>query len=122
MKPLPIVMTWTVGLFLGSLFALVIYRLLTGKINTQYLLYGQKKDGTQYFSPERVQLMIFTLWIAFSYLLETYETRVVEPTAATQHTLPDVPIKTLALLGASHTVYIAGKVYSMLIAKIAKGV
>ena len=115
-------MIWIAGLFLVSLLVLVLYRLLTGKINTQYLLYGQKIDGTRYFSPERVQLMIFTLWVGLSYLLDTYETQVVHLPPATTPVLPDVPTKTLALLGASHVVYLAGKVYSRLIARITKGV
>lgn len=115
-------MNWIVGVFLASLYALIIHRLLTGRINTHYLLHGKKRDGTHYFSPERVQLLIFTLWIGLSYLLETFQTRIVQPTPETQHTLPDVPIKTLAMLGASHLVYLGGKAYTMLIAKISKGV
>ena len=115
-------MSWMAGLFLLSLIVLVLYRLLTGKINTRYLLYGQRIDGTRYFSPERVQLMIFTLWVGLSYLLDTYETQVVHLPPATNPVLPDVPTKTLALLGASHVVYLAGKVYSLLIARITKGV
>ena len=115
-------MSWMVGLFLVSLIVMVLYRMLTGKINTQYLFYGQKIDGTRYFSPERVQLMIFTVWVGLSYLLDTYETQVVHLPPATQPVLPDVPTKTLALLGMSHVVYLAGKIYTMLIAKITKGV
>jgi hypothetical protein len=110
-----------VGLFLGALLAVVFYRLLTGKINTRYLFYGLKSDGTHYFSPERVQLMIFTLWVGLSYLLDTYETQVVHLQPGTSPVLPDVPTKTLALLGASHVVYLGGKVYSMLITKFLKG-
>lgn len=122
MNLLPTVVSWVVGVFLIFLFVLVFYRLLTGRINTSGLLYGQKADGTFYFSPERVQLMIFTVWIGLFYLLDVYETRVLHPTEQTQHTLPEVSRSTLALLGASHAIYIAGKIYSMLISKITKGV
>lgn len=115
-------MSWMVGLFLASLLVLVLYRMLTRKINTRYLFYGTRRDGTRYFSPERIQLMIFTLWVGLSYLLETYETQVVHLPAGTKPMLPDVPVKTLALLGGSHMVYLTGKAYSMLIAKITKGV
>jgi len=101
---------------------MVLYRMLTGRINTQYLLYGQKPDGAHYLSPERVQLMIFTLWVALTYLLDTYETQVVHLPPGTKPALPEVPVKTLTLLGASHMIYLAGKVYSMLIAKKTKGV
>ena len=117
MTPLSIAVKWMVGLFLGSLIALVLYRMLTGKINTRYLLYGYKPGGTLYFSPERLQLMIFTLWVGLSYLLDTYETQVVHPTPGKPPVLPDVPIKSLALMGTSHVVYLAGKAYTMLTGK-----
>ena len=122
MNLLSTVVSWIVGVFLIFLFVLVFYRLLTGRINTTGLFYGQRADGTFYFSPERVQLMIFTVWVGLFYLLDVYETRVLHPTEATQHTLPDVSTSTLALLGASHGIYIAGKFYSMLISKLVKGV
>lgn len=109
-------------IFLGCLLTLVLMRLLTGRINTQYLLYGRKTDGTPYLSPERIQLMVFTLWTALSYLLNVFESRVINPTPETVHSLPEVPTITLALLGGSHAIYLGGKVYSMLVAKIAKGV
>jgi len=122
MPPLETIVSWIIGLFLLSLLVLVLYRMLTGKINTRYLFYGQRNDGTRYFSPERVQLMIFTVWVGLSYLLDTYETQVVHLPPGTQPVLPDVPTKTLALLGASHIVYLSGKIYSMLLARITKGV
>lgn len=98
-------------LFLGGLAAIIAYRLLTGGINTQYLLYGTQKDGTRYFSPARVQLLLFTLWTAMSYVTEVAETR----------KLADIPIKTLALLGGSQAIYLGGKAYSMLLKKVPKG-
>jgi hypothetical protein len=105
---------WLVGIFLGALLALVLYRLLTGQINTKGLFFGHRKDGSLYFSPERVQLLIFTGWIGLFYLLNTFETRVVNPTADTAHTLPDVGEKTIALLVGSHGIYLARKAYSLL--------
>jgi hypothetical protein len=101
---------------------LILFRLLTGQINTRNLLYGRMSDGTRYLSPERVQLMIFTVWIGLFYLFETFETRVVHPTEITAHTLPEVGTETLALLGGSQTIYLLGKAYSMLIAKRKKGI
>lgn len=122
MPALTTVVSSLVLIFLGCLLALILIRLLTGSINTQYLLYGRKADGTAYMSPERVQLMIFTLGTALSYLLNAFESRVMNPTPETIHTLPDVSTATLALLGGSHAIYLGGKAYSMLIAKVAKGV
>ena len=110
-----------VGLLLGGLVVLVLYRMLTGAINMHNLLYGRTRDGTIYLSPERVQLLIFTLWVALLYLLDTFETRFLNPTPGTAHTLPEVNTQTLTLLGGSQTVYLLGKAYSMLVARRKKG-
>src|SRR5262245_27618735 len=96
-----------VFVFLGGLAVIIAYRLLTGQINTNYLLYGTKKDGTKYFSPERVQLLIFTLGTAMFYLNTVLENRA-------SGVLPDVPSQTLVLLGGSHAIYLGGKAYMML--------
>jgi hypothetical protein len=99
--------------FLGGLAAIIAYRLLTGRINTQYLLYGTQKDGTIYFSPERVQLLLFTLGTAMFYVAEVLKDR-------NSGELPDISTQTLALLGGSHAIYLGGKAYTMLFKKIAK--
>ena len=96
--------------FLGGLAAIITYRLLTGGINTQYLLYGKQKDGTMYLSPERVQLLLFTLGTAMFYLSDVLERR-------NSGQLPDIPTEILALLGGSHAIYLAGKAYTMLFKK-----
>lgn len=115
------IVSWIVGLLLGGLIVVVLFGLLTGRINTRNLLYGRMRDGTVYLSPERVQLLIFTLWVALFYLLETFETRFIAPTPETAHTLPEVNTQTLTLLGGSQTVYLLGKAYSMLVARRKKG-
>jgi hypothetical protein len=99
----------------------ILYGMLNGQVNTRGLLYGRMRDGTRYLSPERVQLMIFTLWVALFYLLDTFETRFLNSTPETAHTLPEVNTQTLTLLGGSHTVYLLGKAYSMLVARRKKG-
>ena len=100
--------------FVGGLAAIIAHRLLTGQINTTGLFYGTKKDGTKYFSPERVQLMVFTLGTAMFYLSSVTQNR-------TSGVLPDVPTETLVLLGGSHAIYLAGKAYMMLFQKNGKG-
>jgi hypothetical protein len=65
--------------------------------------------------------MIFTVWVGLFYLLDTFETRFLNPTPETAHTLPEVNTQTLALLGGSQTVYLLGKAYSMLVAGRKKG-
>lgn len=115
------IVSWIVGLLLAGLVVVILYRMLTGHINTRNLLYGRMRDGTPYLSPERVQLMIFTVWVGLFYLLDTFETRFLNPTPETAHTLPEVNTQTLALLGGSQTVYLLGKAYSMLVAGRKKG-
>lgn len=110
-----------VGLLLAGLLVVILYGMLTGQINTRNLLYGRMRDGSPYLSPERVQLMIFTLWVGLFYLLDTFETRFVNPTPENAHSLPEINTQTLALLGGSHTVYLAGKLYSMVFARRKKG-
>lgn len=100
-------------MFLGGLAAVIAYRILTGEINTKYLLYGTQKDGTKYFSPERVQLLLFTLGTALFYVADVLKRR-------NSGVLPDVPAETLALLGGSHAIYLGGKAYTMLFKKLAK--
>jgi hypothetical protein len=102
-----------VFVFLGGLAAIIAYRILTGEINTKYLLYGTQKDGTKYFSPERVQLLLFTLGTALFYGADVLKRR-------NSGVLPDVPAETLALLGGSHAIYLGGKAYTMLFKKFAK--
>lgn len=105
---------WEVLIFLGGLAAIIAYRLLTGQINTNGLFYGSKKGGGKYFSPERVQLMVFTLGTAMLYLSSVTQNR-------TSGVLPDVPTQTLVLLGGSHAIYLGGKAYMMLFKKNGKG-
>ena len=93
--------------FVGGLAAIIAQRLITGQINTTGLLYGTKKDGTKYFSPERVQLLIFTLGTAMFYLNSVTQNRA-------SGVLPDVPNEVLVLLGGSHAIYLGGKAYMML--------
>jgi len=105
---------WATLLFLGGLTAAIAAKLLNGGINTRYLLYGRKADGKMYFSPERVQLLVFTIWTASSYLLDAIEHR-------GSGRLPVVQPTTLVLLGSSHVIYLSGKAYFMLLMKTVNG-
>ncbi len=108
------IVTLEVYVFLGALAAIIGYRVLTGQINMNYLLYGTRKGGAKYFSPERIQLLLFTLGTAMFYLNDVMQHR-------TSGVLPDVSTETLALLGGSHAVYLSGKAYMMLLKKPGKG-
>lgn len=112
--PFTRVIWFEVVFFLSGLAAIIFYRLLTGGINTKGLLYSKQIKGAPHLSPERVQLLLFTLGTAMLYLLDVLENR-------NSGKLPDIPIKTLAMLGGSHAIYLGGKAYSMLLKKIVKG-
>lgn len=104
------VVSATAAIVLGFLLALALLtatRILNGTINTRLLLYGTKADGTRYLSPERVQLLLFTIWTAMSYLLNVFN-------HLGSSTLPDIPKETLYLLGGSHALYLGGKAFAML--------
>jgi hypothetical protein len=105
------VIVWEVWIFLGSLLGIIFMRMLNGEINTRHLLYGRRRGRggrlEPYFSPERVQLLIFTLATAFQYVTGLLQNPV-------HCKLPDLPQSVVAALGGSHAVYLGGKAYSML--------
>jgi hypothetical protein len=120
------IITWEVQLFLLALFGIVAMQLVTGQINTKNLLYGRmndtgdpivgadgltrgkkKKDDTLYFSPERVQLLLFTLGAAFYYLTQVLN----NPNPGT---FPPLPQSWPAVIGGSNAIYLGGKAYSRL--------
>ncbi len=88
---------------LGGLALIVGYQMLTGKINTTGLL--QDKEHKD-LSPVRVQLLLFTLIGAGSYLALAVD--MIETGAPS---LPTVPAELLLLLGGSQAVYLGGKSY-----------
>jgi len=94
--------------FLGALFLLVASALLSGRINTRGLLHGKKGDGRTYFSPERVQLLLVTLGMAFQYLLNVQK----DPSH-----FPPIDSSWLTIFGGSHFVYLAGKFGASLVGR-----
>jgi hypothetical protein len=101
---------WEVLLFLLALAAAVVVQLLTGDINTRRLLCGRisgrrRKEDHYYFSPERVQLLIFTLGAALHYVALVF-------TNSQPGKFPDVPEAWPAVIGGSNLVYLGGKAYS----------
>jgi hypothetical protein len=91
---------WEALAFLAALFALLLVQLFAGQINTRGLFVGRKGDGTQYFSPERVQLLLFTLGAAFQFLSSILRdsTR-----------FPVISDSWILALGGSHLLYLGGK-------------
>ena len=108
MSQLVIFMKWEVLIFLGGLAALVALQLLTGQINTRGLFLGWKGDGTQYFSAERVQLLLFTLGAAFQFLSDVLR----DPSR-----FPLVSESWLLVLCGSHLLYLGGKLGASFLGK-----
>jgi hypothetical protein len=85
----------------------VAIQLLTGQINTDGLLHGRisgrPKGQDEYFSPERVQMLVFTLGAALYYLSQV---------VANPGKFPAVPTAWPAILGGSNAVYLGGKVWA----------
>ncbi len=100
--------------YIAVLAAVIAIKLLMRTINTQGLLYGRTAQGKLYFSSGRVQLLLFTLWTALSYLMDSIQTR-------QSGKLPDIPDMTLALLAGSNMIYLGGKGMAMMRSKTNKG-
>jgi hypothetical protein len=97
---------WEVLVFVGGLGVIVALRLLTGDINIRGLLTGSKSDGTKYFSPERVQLLVAIIALGFQYLV------LVSRTPSGQ--MPGIPTGAMQLFGLSNAIYLGGKSWMML--------
>jgi len=100
---------WEITAFLFALAAIVTIQLLTGQIKTAGLLHGQisgrPRGRDEYFSPERVQMLVFTLGAALYYLSLVL-------TNPRPGTFPDVPATWPAILGGSNAVYLGGRVWA----------
>src|SRR5262245_55519847 len=97
-------------MLLVGFFGVIAWKLLTGGICLDYLLYGSRRDRTgggytQFFSPSRVQLLIVTILTASYYLLQVIH----DPTK-----FPEIPGAWVAALGGSQAMYLGGKAQSML--------
>ena len=93
------------GVLVGGCFAVVAYKLVVGEISLAGLLYSKEPGGRAAFSPARLQLLIFTGVVAARYLGEV----IAKPR---QDSLPHLPLSVVVALGASHAVYLGGKVVS----------
>ena len=91
-----------ITLFISALLAIVVFKLLAGRINTRGLL-EDKKTGK--FSPGRLQLLIATLGGASFYFFEILG-------AVNTAEMPPVPDVLLLIVGGSNVTYLGGKIYS----------
>jgi hypothetical protein len=88
--------------FLYALAAVVLFRMLTGRINITGLL--TQKDRSNQTSPERVQLLLATIAASAQYLGEVART--------TSGSLPDVSNNWLYLMGGSSGIYLLRKAWT----------
>jgi hypothetical protein len=92
--------------FIMILAAVLILKVLTGEIYTSKLLYGRisgrKRGSDYYFSPERLQLLLFSVAAGFYYLTLVLDN-------PRKGILPDIPNAWPAALGGSNVIYLAGK-------------
>ena len=102
---------WESVILLAGIFGIVFWKLLTGRISLNGLLEGDRADGSTYFSPGRVQLLIATIFFGFYYLMQIVN----NPSA-----FPPVPQELLVVLGGSQAVYLGGKARAMLFGGPAK--
>jgi len=114
MPVLELLMKYEIAIFLLVLAGLVAIKILTGEINTSGLLFGRisarKKGQDQYFSPERVQLLLFSVGAGFYYLTLVLNN-------SNPGTFPDIAQTWPGLLGGSNAIYLGGKAYARWLAK-----
>ena len=101
MKTLVTIIHLEMGLLLAGLAVMIAYQMVTGKINTQRMLF--EKAATKSYSPLRVQLLLFTLMTALYQILQLLK----NPTE-----FPSVPYEALLVLGGGHLAYLGGKLRS----------
>jgi len=98
------ILRWEAIGFVGGLGALIAVRMLNGRISLRNLLC--RKDGGGQTSPERVQLLLSTIFVCASYLNDALH--------GSGNSLPDVSPQTLYLFGASSAVYGSVKAWTNL--------
>jgi hypothetical protein len=96
------------GVLLLSFFGMVLWKIAVGEISLAGLLTTKEPGGGSTFSPARLQLLIFTVVVAGTYLHAALATP--RPQA-----LPTLPNSVIAVLGGSHAVYLGGKTLSTFI-------
>ena len=96
---------WEMIFLLGGISVIVLWKLLTGGISLNLLLYGDTSDGQTSFSPGRLQLLMITLLVALRFVLEV----IGDPSA-----FPRIPNAWLVALGGSHVVYLGAKAQALL--------
>lgn len=103
MSTLSTFLKYEVWFFVVGLALIVVFQILTGKINVKGLLHETSSDHD--FSPGRLQLLVITVAGALSYLSLVLG-------SPESGRFPDIPNELLLVLGGSNLFYLAGKFYS----------
>lgn len=103
MPSLAMFMIMEISILLIGFLIIVVYQLLTGKINSSGLLYDN--TATCSYSPARVQLLVTTVTTACYYLLKV---------SRNPSVLPPVPPEWLLVVGGGNIIYLIGKTTSLL--------
>lgn len=102
MNTLATVLRWELIFVLIALAAILAYRMITQQINVTGLL--MDKTGGRVISPARIQMLIASITMAAYYLMMVFETK-------NKGRLPELPNEYLAAFGASHSIFLLGKLY-----------
>ena len=102
MNTLATVLRYELLFLILGLAALVGYRMITQQINVTGLLID--KTGGRAISPGRIQMLMSSIGLAAYYLFLVFDTK-------DTSRLPDLPNELVVAFGASHGVYLLGKLY-----------
>ena len=107
LKLLANITLWLVVAILSVAALLVIWQIATSKINLSGLMIDKTNRE---FSPNRLQLLLFTLFVAFSYILAVTGHEIPNSLiVASDGQLPDVDNWVIGVLGGSSASYLGGK-------------
>lgn len=87
------------GILLAAFAVVIAYQFLTGGITMRGLLYEKTQAGLRGISAADVQLLLFTLAMAFYVLSHIVQLR----------TFPEIDTKWLLILGGSHSIFLGAK-------------
>ncbi|MFN6584178.1 MAG: hypothetical protein RMX68_030465 [Aulosira sp. ZfuVER01] len=101
-----------IWVFLVCLMSSIFFLVLKKKINLKNLLYD--KTGTHKYSPERLQLLLFTLIFVVYYLFDVRHNLNVCKASNFDCSMPRIRTEFLFALGGSNFAYLWGKLSSIL--------
>jgi len=102
MNTLATVLRYEMLFLLFGFAAVVGYRMITQQINVTGLL--MDKTSGRAISPARVQMLMTSIGLAGYYLMLVFDTK-------DTSRLPDMPNEYVVAFGASHAIFLAGKLY-----------